>query len=198
MQVHVAHHDLVKNKRKTFLGLMAATLGLGAIFLGVTAFEWAEILAHYDPRQNLFLSAFFTITGLHMLHVVMGLFMLGVAYVRGLRGHFTPKLHNGVEVPVAYWHLVDGVWIFVLLILYVLPIFYQGPEQIRNAGDPFGVYTQDTIRGEEGSELAIPTLPESTTPAVPPSVDTAPAELEEVQPGPTPGTEAPAGSPGGD
>jgi cytochrome c oxidase subunit I+III len=195
--VHVAHHDLIKDKRKTFLGLLAATLGLGAVFLGITGIEWREILAHYDPRRNLYLSAFFTITGLHMLHVVIGLFMLGLAFVRGLRGHFTPKLHNGVEVPVAYWHLVDGVWIVVLLLVYVLPIFYQGPEVIRNPGDPFGVYMQDTIMGEEGTEQAIPTLPQSTTPAVPPSTEAAPAEPDFVQPGPAAGDEGLQGIPEG-
>jgi cytochrome c oxidase subunit I+III len=193
--VHVAHHDLSHNKRRTFLWLMGATLLFGAVFLGVTGFEWSEILAHADPRENLYLSAFFTITGLHMLHVVIGLIMLGVAFVRGTRGHFTPKLQNGVEVPVAYWHLVDGVWIFVLLIVYVLPIFYQGPEQVRNVGDPFGVYQQNTIDGEAGETTPIPVLPESTTPAVAPPTEAAPAELEESLPGPGVGDEIPAGSP---
>ena len=80
LTVHVAHHDLNHNKRRTFLGLLAATLAFGAIFLGITGFEWYEILAHADPRENLYLSAFFTITGLHMLHVVAGLIMLGVAF----------------------------------------------------------------------------------------------------------------------
>ena len=79
MTVHVAHHDLSHNKRRTFLGLLAATIGFGLVFLGVTAYEWAEILNHFDPRENLYLSAFFTITGLHMLHVVAGLVMLIVA-----------------------------------------------------------------------------------------------------------------------
>ncbi len=193
--VHVAHHDLNHNKRRTFLFLMAVTLAFGAIFLGVTGFEWREILAHADPRENLYLSAFFTITGLHMLHVIAGLIMLGIAFIRGTRGHFTRELQNGVEVPVAYWHLVDGVWIFVLLIVYVLPIFYQGPETVRNVGDPFGVYQQNTITGEQGEDTAIPTLPESTTPAVAPSTEAAPAELEESLPGPQEGDEIPDRSP---
>ncbi len=195
LTVHVAHHDLNHNKRRTFLGLLAVTLAFGAIFLGITGFEWREILAHADPRENLYLSAFFTITGLHMLHVVAGLIMLGVAFIRGTRGHFTKELQNGVEVPVAYWHLVDVVWIFVLLIIYVLPIYYQGPETVRNVGDPFGVYQQNTITGESGENTPIPTLPESTTPAVAPSTEAAPAELEKVLPGPGPGSKIPADSP---
>ncbi len=120
---HFAHHGLAHNRRKTFLGLLGATLGLATVFLAVTGIEWRALLINEDPAQNLYLSAFFTITGLHALHVIVGVIMFLIAFVRGLRGHFTPKLHNGVEVPVAYWHLVDVVWIFVLLIVYVAPRF---------------------------------------------------------------------------
>ena len=193
--VHVAHHDLNHNKRRTFLGLLAATIGFGLVFLGVTGYEWYELLQHFDPRENLYLSAFFTITGLHMLHVVAGLIMLTLAYFRGRAGQFTPELQNGMEVPTAYWHLVDGVWIFVLLIVYVLPNFYQGPNVIRNPGDPFGVYNQSTITGEGGDALPIPTLPESSTPAVAPSTEAAPAEPESSLPGPGAGNAIPEGSP---
>lgn len=137
---HLAHHGLLKDKRQTFLALLAATIGLGGIFLGVTLFEWQELLAKYDPTQNLYLSAFFAITGLHGLHVAAGLVMLAVALARGWRGHFTPKLHNGVEVPVVYWHVVDVVWLFVLVILYVVPIFYQGPERQVVMTDRWEIY----------------------------------------------------------
>ena len=130
-----------------------------------------------------------------MLHVVAGLIMLTLAYFRGRAGQFTPELQNGMEVPTAYWHLVDGVWIFVLLIVYVLPNFYQGPNVIRNPGDPFGVYNQSTITGEGGDALPIPTLPESSTPAVAPSTEAAPAEPESSLPGPGAGNAIPEGSP---
>ena len=155
---------------------LAATIGFGLVFLGVTGYEWYELLQRFDPRENLYLSAFFTITGLHMLHVVAGLIMLTLAYFRGRAGQFTPELQNGMEVPTAYWHLVDGVWIFVLLIVYVLPNFYQGPNVIRNPGDPFGVYDQSTITGEQGDALVILVMPESSTPAVAPSTEAAPGE----------------------
>ena len=195
LTVHVSHHDFNHGKRRTFLGLLAVTIAFGAIFLGITGFEWREILARADPRQNLYLSAFFTITGLHMLHVIAGLTMLSVAFVRGQQRKFTPKLQNGLEVPVAYWHLVDGVWVFVLLIVYVLPIFYQGPDQVRNAGDPYSVYQQNTIKGSGGNEQAIPTMPESTTPAVPPATEAAPGETPQQLPGPGAGNAIPSGSP---
>lgn len=182
--VHVAHHDFNHGKRKTFLGLLGATLGFGAIFLGVTGFEWAEILAHGDPRENLFLAAFFTITGLHGIHVIIGLLMLGVAFFRGLGGAFTPKLQNGLEVPVAYWHLVDAIWIVVLLVLYVMPNFYQGPSNLNNVSDPFSIYQQDTLSDPDATEMAIPALPNSTTDTVFPDSDVAPGASEEMIPGP--------------
>ena len=171
--VHFAHHDLLHDKRKTFVGLMGATLGFGALFLGVTALEWTELLRHADPTQNLFLSTFFAITGLHGLHVIIGLIMLAVAFGRGLAGHFTPKLHNGVEVPVAYWHMVDGVWIFVLLFIYVMPQFYQGPDHVLRSNDPFSVYQQDmfeelpapTLGRRESAAMAAPMTPAPASPA---------------------------------
>ena len=178
-----------------FLGLLAVTIAFGAIFLGITSFEWREILGRADPRQNLYLSAFFTITGLHMLHVIAGLTMLGVAFFRGQRNKFTPKLQNGLEVPVAYWHLVDGVWIFVLLIVYVLPIFYQGPGHLRNAGDPYSVYQEESIQGRGGNSGQINTLPESTTTGVPEATGTAPGEIPEQLPGPGAGNDITPGSP---
>lgn len=191
--VHYAHHALLHDRRPRFIALLGATVGLGAIFLGVTGIEWAEVLHYGRPQENLFLAAFFVITGLHALHVVIGLFMLGLALVRGLMGHFTPKLHNGVEVPVAYWHLVDVIWIFVLLIVYVLPNFYQGPERVTVFGDPFAVYQADEFRVQPGLEQpVIPFMAPSVEPeGVPPGQpEPAPAAPEpELEPEPDPETE---------
>ncbi len=187
--VHVAHHDLMHNKRKTFLGLLAATLGFGAIFLGITGIEWAEIISHIDPRENLYYSAFFAITGLHMLHVVIGLFMLAVAFVRGMRGAYSPKIHAGVSAPVAYWHMVDVVWIFVLLFVYVLPIFYKGPSEVVNVTDPFAVYMEDSFVPDTpgATERGIPVIPDSTIPGAGgpgKPAQTSPGRPETVTPGP--------------
>lgn len=172
--VHFAHHDLLHEKRKTFIGLLAATILLGLCFLGFTWLEWQELLATGDPTENLYLAAFFSITGLHGLHVILGLTMLTVALVRGMLGHFTPKLNNGMEVPTAYWHLVDGVWIFVLLFVYIVPTFYQGPNQVLEAVDPFSVYERE-MPAEDGGMPAGTAMPESST--VP--AETAPAEPQE-------------------
>lgn len=184
--VHYAHHGLLHNRRGRFLALLGITIGLGGLFLGVTGFEWSEVLMHFDPRENLYLSVFFSITGLHGLHVIIGLVMLSLALVRALVGDFTPRLHNGVEVPVAYWHLVDVVWIFVLCIIYVMPNFYQGPERVAQPTDPFAVYREEIVTP---SGQGLPSLPESTTPVVPSLhdlPDDAPAEPEGDRGAPTP------------
>ncbi|MEM6429171.1 MAG: cytochrome c oxidase subunit I [Deinococcota bacterium] len=169
--VHFAHHDLLHGKRKTFIGLLAGTILLGLCFLGFTWLEWQELLATGDPTENLYLAAFFSITGLHGLHVILGLTMLTVALVRGMLGQFTPKLNNGMEVPTAYWHLVDGVWIFVLLFIYIIPTFYQGPEQVFEAVDPFSVYEREAPT-EADDAMPVPmTMPAETAPeAIPEAV----------------------------
>jgi len=176
--VRIAHHDLLHKKRKTFIGLLAATIVLGLCFLGFTALEWQELLATGDPTENLYLAAFFSITGLHGLHVILGLTMLTVALVRGTLGHFTPKLNNGMEVPTAYWHLVDGVWIFVLLFVYIVPTFYQGPNQVLEAVDPFSVYEREmpADAGGAGGMPAGATMPADSMDSMPAETPAEPQE----------------------
>ena len=89
---------------------------------------------------------------------IAGLVMLGDAFGRTLRGAFRrPEGRAGSDVPVVYWHMVDAVWLDVLVIIYLLPYVYQGPSQA---------------------------LPDSTTPAVPPPTETAPGRPPATAPGP--------------
>ena len=78
------------------------------------------------------------------------------------------------------------MWIFVLLFVYVLPIFYKGPSEVINVTDPFAVYMEDSFvpDGPGGTEEAIPVLPESTTPAVSDPAQTSTGRPEMVVPGP--------------
>jgi len=62
------------------------------------------------------------LTGLHATHVFVGLIILSVLLMRSLRGDFTVKKHWAIVAGEMYWHFVDGVWVFVLTTVYLLPL----------------------------------------------------------------------------
>jgi heme/copper-type cytochrome/quinol oxidase subunit 3 len=105
---------------RIFMGL---TLALGAVFLGIKAFEYSDKLSHgLMPATNNFLGLYFTMTGLHALHVVGG--MMVNAYLLGpgtrLWTMDPRRFANRIEVAGIYWHFVDVVWIFLFPVLYLL------------------------------------------------------------------------------
>lgn len=97
------------------------TIGGGLIFLCVKAYEyqhkWHEGIT---LSSNLFGSFYYTLTGLHVLHVTGGLILMGYIFWAGSRGHFTPESHDRVECAGLYWHFVDLVWVILFPILYLL------------------------------------------------------------------------------
>ncbi|ELK45544.1 cox-type terminal oxidase subunit III, partial [Haloferax sp. BAB-2207] len=64
-------------------------------------------------------SAFYGLTGLHGLHVSLGAVLLGIVFVRALRGQYSAERHVSVSTASMYWHFVDVVWIFLVVVLYV-------------------------------------------------------------------------------
>lgn len=105
-------------RRRLQVGLLAGFL-LGVTFLGIQAFEYGH--QTFTPSTHAYGSAFFTITGFHGLHVLVGLGMNLYAQARAARGHFDAEDHTGLENCVLYWHFVDLVWIAVFSSLYLSP-----------------------------------------------------------------------------
>jgi heme/copper-type cytochrome/quinol oxidase subunit 3 len=100
------------------LGL-ALSFALGATFLGIQVFEYAR--APFTPSTNAYGSLFFTITGLHGLHVLVGLIVSAVVQLRAWLGHFSARRYLAVQNAALYWHFVDAVWLFVFASLYLSP-----------------------------------------------------------------------------
>ena len=100
------------------LGLLV-TLAFGAVFLAVQGVEYAR--ETFTPRSHAYGSLFFTITGLHGAHVLVGLLMNVVVQVRAWLGHFSRDRHLAVTNVALYWHFVDAVWLAVFASLYVAP-----------------------------------------------------------------------------
>ncbi|MBS2020960.1 MAG: heme-copper oxidase subunit III [Deltaproteobacteria bacterium] len=102
---------------------MLATMALGLVFLGIKAVEYRAKLHHGKlPSTDNFYALYFTLTGLHALHLIAGiLVMAGLLIVGGRTWAREPKvLLNRVEVAGLYWHFVDLVWIFLFPALYLL------------------------------------------------------------------------------
>jgi cytochrome c oxidase subunit III len=120
--VHFAVSALRKNNlRGCTLGI-AGTVLLGAIFLMTTAREWYHLIhdVGLTIRTNLFGTTFYSLVGLHATHVVIGLIMLTIALGLSLSGHIKETHAERLEVLSLYWHFVDGVWVVVFLVVYVL------------------------------------------------------------------------------
>lgn len=97
--------------------MLLATIVMGAAFAIGVGFEWS--IAHWVPSDP-FGTAFFSMTGMHALHVVSGVLFLVVIYVRAGNGHFPVGNTWPVTSMVMYWHFVDVVWVFFYPTLYLV------------------------------------------------------------------------------
>lgn len=117
-----AHHAIKKNERKKFNFWLGMTVLFGFIFIGLQALEYYEAYSHYGLtlETGAYGSTFFMLTGFHGFHVCMGAIMLLVQWLRSMgKGHFTAEDHFGFEASAWYWHFVDVVWIFLVLVVYL-------------------------------------------------------------------------------
>ncbi|GAA5236576.1 cytochrome c oxidase subunit 3 [Verticiella sediminum] len=116
----IAHHALLANHRSRTIFWMFLTVVLGAIFLGVQAYEYMHAYRDLNLKlsSGIFGSTFYMLTGFHGFHVLVGGLMLTVVLVRLIRGHFTPTHHFGFEGAAWYWHFVDVVWLGLYLLVY--------------------------------------------------------------------------------
>jgi cytochrome c oxidase subunit III len=92
---------------------------LGAAFLVNQGLEYEELT--FGVRDNAYTSCFYVITGLHGLHVLVGLVMNTVVQAKAWTGRITAERHVTAQVFSMYWHFVDVVWIFVFSSLYLSP-----------------------------------------------------------------------------
>jgi cytochrome c oxidase subunit III len=123
---HMAGTAIGKGNQRTLRLGFLFTIILGTIFLGGQLYEYSGLFGnHFTPQASIFGSAFFTLTGFHGLHVMVGLIFLLIVLIRALNGHFTAHKHFAVEAAEMYWHFVDGVWIFVFSTVYLLPLLFR-------------------------------------------------------------------------
>lgn len=101
---------------------LAATILLGALFLVGTAVEWRELIWEHGLTisTNLFGTTFYTLIGCHAAHVTLGLLSMTVLLGLSLSTRFAPRASGALQLVEWYWHFVDGIWIVLFLVVYVL------------------------------------------------------------------------------
>lgn len=110
--------DKKGRKAGVFLWLLA-TFILGAAFLGLQVHEYMTV--GFTPQTTSVGAIFFCLTGLHGLHVFVGLLLLTLGMIRALRGRWTSDNHVGLLGISVYWHFVDIVWVVLFTVVYCLP-----------------------------------------------------------------------------
>jgi cytochrome c oxidase subunit 3 len=114
-----AHHAIRENNQKHAVWGLAATVFLGAIFLGFQVYEYIHAYRDLNLKltSGVYGSTFFMLTGFHGFHVFLGALMLAVVLRRAIRGDFTADNHFAFEGASWYWHFVDVVWLGLYLSL---------------------------------------------------------------------------------
>jgi cytochrome c oxidase subunit III len=139
MAVHVASHG----RKQQIVAWLVATILLGSVFLGVKVVEYREKFEHHlvpGPKfhyeahhpenlgrdaklaehAQLYFSLYFAMTGLHALHMIIGIPILAWIAWRASHGEFGAHYDSPVEITGLYWHFVDIVWIFLFPLLYLI------------------------------------------------------------------------------
>lgn len=98
------------------------TILLAAAFLGSTAIEWRRLIFrdNLTISTNLFGTTFYSLVGLHASHVIVGLILLVLVLILSLRGYVTRAHAEHVEMLSWYWHFVDGIWVIVFTVVYII------------------------------------------------------------------------------
>jgi len=115
--------SLMRKNFGKFRLYMGGTIGLGFVFLIIKSIEYGTKFHHHlFPSTSTFLAIYFTLTGLHALHVIGG--MVVNSYLWGTGGKWwktaPQQFTNRVETAGLFWHFVDLVWIFLFPVLYLL------------------------------------------------------------------------------
>ena len=120
-------------QRRVLMMFLVLTMVLGCVFLGVKAYEYrTEFIERHVPgpafqfegeyarQAQLFFSLYFMMTGLHAVHMIIGLGIMAVMFWLSWRGTITAEYSSPIEISGLYWHFVDIVWIFLFPLLYLI------------------------------------------------------------------------------
>ena len=129
-------------KRQLLVILLILTIIFGVAFLGIKGIEWyAKYTEHHIPgasfsaadlihdypqlhidqsHEQIYFSLYFALTGLHALHMIIGVGIFLVLLYYSIKGRFTPEYNTPIEIGGLYWHFVDIIWIYLFPLLYLI------------------------------------------------------------------------------
>jgi cytochrome c oxidase subunit 3 len=129
----LAVHAAQLGGRRTVVLFLIATIALGAVFLGIKAYEYYEkfeehLIPGHDfqfegpnaTHAQLFFSFYFALTGMHALHMIIGIGMMLIMILLTMRRKFSAEYYFPIEMAGLYWHFVDIVWVFLFPLLYLV------------------------------------------------------------------------------
>jgi len=113
---------------------LLGTMFLGAVFLGVKVIEYADKFGHhlvpgsnfhfdkpeFQQTAQIYYSLYFSLTGLHATHMIVGMVIMAIIARMAAKGQFTAEWYTPVEIMGLYWHFVDLIWIFLFPLLYLI------------------------------------------------------------------------------
>jgi heme/copper-type cytochrome/quinol oxidase subunit 3 len=113
------HAGALTRRKKSAGTWILASAVLGAVFLVGQGREYQRLLGeHISVSRGLFGTTFFTLTGFHGLHVLVGVLLLAIVWLLSVIDRNSP---HGLDAVALYWHFVDVVWIVIFAIIYVRP-----------------------------------------------------------------------------
>jgi cytochrome c oxidase subunit 3 len=129
MAIRSVQKDQIKGLKINLL----ITIALAVVFMVIKGFEYAHKFEYgiypgeyytYEGLQHaqaaIFFSIYYMLTGVHALHVIIGIGLIYWIYRRAVRGDFSSEYYTPVEITGLYWHLVDLIWIFLFPLLYLI------------------------------------------------------------------------------
>jgi len=138
----LAVYSAEKGRNRALLLFLALTILLGLVFLGIKADEYhSKFVEHLVPGSSfaieglegeavrhaeIYFSLYFAMTGLHALHMIVGVGILTTLMLMARRGRFSAAYNTPVELSGLYWHFVDIIWIFLYPLLYLIGRHLKG------------------------------------------------------------------------
>ena len=131
MTVAMSITALQKGNKLLSMALVSVTILMALIFMLNKYFEWShkfhyhiwpgsDVVKNMTHGETLFFGLYYFMTGLHALHVIIGVILMSITITRIKSGHVTVARISLLENSALYWHLVDLIWIFLFPLLYLI------------------------------------------------------------------------------